>query len=114
MANEENLKPFKPGQSGNPAGRPKGIPNSRTRLLRWLTLELDELNPATGETEKATLLEKMDVAIIKKALNGDLYAYKEILDRLEGQPDQNINMMPRTPEEIDAELAKLRNETEGD
>ena len=25
MANSSNLKPFRPGQSGNPGGRPKGI-----------------------------------------------------------------------------------------
>lgn len=31
MANEENLKPWKPGQSGNPSGRPKGLPGMATR-----------------------------------------------------------------------------------
>lgn len=83
--------PFKPGETGNPAGRPKGIPNTRTRMLRWLELEMDEVNPATGKKERATILEKMDAAIIKKALKGDLSAYKEVIDRLEGQSQQNVS-----------------------
>jgi len=30
MANEKNLKSYKPGQSGNLAGKPRGIKSKRT------------------------------------------------------------------------------------
>lgn len=36
MANTENLKPFKPGQSGNPKGRPKGAKNLATVIADLL------------------------------------------------------------------------------
>ena len=38
MANDENIKPFefKKGQSGNPAGRPKGSKNRSTIAKKWL------------------------------------------------------------------------------
>lgn len=39
MANEGNLKPFKPGQSGNPKGRPKGIKNWSTIVQQLLADE---------------------------------------------------------------------------
>lgn len=32
MANPQNLKPWKPGQSGNPAGRPVGAVSLATRI----------------------------------------------------------------------------------
>jgi len=38
MAGIDNLVHFEKGQSGNPNGRPKGVQNSKTRLLRLLEL----------------------------------------------------------------------------
>jgi len=69
----------------NKNGRPKGSLNSKTRLKRFLELIVDIENPVTGENEKSTVLEKMDLVQISRALNGDLNAYKEILDRFEGK-----------------------------
>ena len=106
---------FKPGETGNPNGRPKGVPNAATRYMRFLQLEQQGKNPVTGETETFTLAELMDLRQIKRAIDGDLNAYKEILDRLEGKSvqksevDLNGNMAvasEMTPEKFE-QLKKL-------
>jgi hypothetical protein len=57
---------FKPGHSGNPAGRPRGGPDRRTTLLRELEVDLPAL-----------------LAIAKEqALSGDTRALRLLLDRL--------------------------------
>ena len=94
MANVKNLKPFKKGddERRNTAGRTPGVPNAATRLKRFLEIIQFEENPVTGAKEKLTVAERMDLMQLKNALNGDLSAYKEILDRLEGKAKQPVEM----------------------
>lgn len=92
MANEQNLKPFPKGVSGNPAGKPKGTQHSKTRLKRLLELVQVKKNPITGEDEEFTVLELMDMQMISKALRGDQRAYEAVVDRLEGKPKQSTDI----------------------
>lgn len=65
-------------------GRPKGSLSTKTILDRFLNSEMEQLNPFTKELEKMTVQELMSLVQIKKALEGDLQAFKEITDRYEG------------------------------
>ncbi len=64
-------KPFKPGQSGNPAGKPPGAKNRATIMAQSLF---------DGEAE--TLTRK----IIELAKAGDMQALKVCVDRLYSGP----------------------------
>jgi hypothetical protein len=90
MPNEENLIPFKPGQSGNPKGRPKGAKSRSTVIKRWLEAMDKGKNPMTGEVEEMSVEDKMTLALIGKALKGDTQAYKALMDSAYGQPKQEI------------------------
>lgn len=68
---------FKPGESGNPAGRPKG--------QKWLKTRLREALEATGADKDIVL------ALIEKAKKGDIMAIKEIMDRVDGKVTQEID-----------------------
>lgn len=87
-----NLIPAKPGEIRNPNGKPKGIPNAKTRYMRLLTLTEKMKNPVTGEMEEFSIMEQLDMQMIHKARKGDLNAYKEIMDRLEGRPHQTTDI----------------------
>lgn len=65
-------------------GRKKGGKNTKTILNKFLNSEMDQLNPFTKEMEKMSVQELMSLVQIKKALDGDLQAYKELTDRYEG------------------------------
>jgi hypothetical protein len=52
MANEQNLNPFKKGQSGNPKGRPVGRKSRSTIAKKWLETPEKFKNPITGEIEE--------------------------------------------------------------
>lgn len=83
---------MKKGETRNPNGRPKGALGAKTILKRFLSLiEKDVKNPVTGEREDMSVAEVMTLSIIAKARKGDLRAYKEILDRLEGTPKQTVD-----------------------
>lgn len=87
-----NLIPPVKGEVRNPKGRPKGIPNSKTRYKRFLELIETAKNPVSGQEENMTVLEIMDLQMIAKARKGDAKAYEIIMDRLEGKPAQPVDM----------------------
>lgn len=77
--NTDNLKPWKPGQSGNPSGRPKK--STLTEKLRSV-LEQDH----NGKTVGQALID----VVTREALKGDFRFAKEILDRMDGPIKQQV------------------------
>lgn len=88
----DNLIPAKKGEIRNPKGYPKGVPHSRTRLKRLLQISENLTNPITQEVEGFSVAEQLDLAQIIKARKGDTRAYDTIMDRLEGKPQQTVDM----------------------
>ena len=70
-----NLKPFKPGQSGNPGGRPKGIVQRAVR--KQLLAEI-----ASGVKN----VDAVAAAQVEKAIAGDTAAFVAIRDTCDGKP----------------------------
>lgn len=93
------LKPFKPGQSGNPGGRPK-----KPMVDRMLE---EALTSNDSETAKA-IADKL----ISMATHGSLSAIKLISERTEGKPGRNAAEADQkdiqlTKEQIHARLKEL-------
>ncbi len=89
--NEDNLKkPWKKGQSGNPAGRPKGSKNRSTIAKYWLETSQSVKNPITGEIEIMTQEDLITLSQIKKAREEDTGAYRALMDSAYGSPIQQI------------------------
>lgn len=86
----DNLKPFEKGESGNPNGRPKGAKNRSTIAKYWLEVNQKLKNPLTGDTELMSQEDLMTLALIKKARDGDVSAYKALMDSGYGAPLQQI------------------------
>lgn len=80
-----NLRPWRPGQSGNPAGRPRAS-NCLTDCLRELAGQ-----PSKGGQTNA---QRLAAVLWRKALAGDLRACALILDRLDGRPAQAVRTEP--------------------
>lgn len=74
------------------AGRPKGVPNTATRLQKFLNAQMRGKHPTTGEEMDFTVAEAMDLQQIAKALKGDTAAWEKILDRLEGKAKQTTEL----------------------
>lgn len=98
---------FKPGFSGNPNGRPKGVPNAKTRMARFLELSINGKNPITKEDELFTVAELMDLQVISKAIKGDLQAWEKINDRLEGKSKQTTEHMGELTQNINLDTLSL-------
>jgi hypothetical protein len=81
MANEKNLKHFKKGESGNPNGRPRKLPELDKLLADVMGEEKDGLSAA----------EAILKALRAKATKGDIRAAEVLLDRAYGKAKQTID-----------------------
>ncbi len=92
MANEENLKPFKKGQSGNPKGRVKGSKNRSTIVKELLETILHKQNPIDefDENKEFTAEQIIMAQHIRQAMEGDVQSAKLILDSAYGTPKQTV------------------------
>ena len=105
MAKEDNLKPaWTKGESGNPKGRTKGSKNRSTIARYWMEVQQNLKNPLTGQNETMSQEDLMTLALIKKARNGDVNAYKALMDSGYGAPVQEVTQtiieQPLFPDEV--------------
>jgi len=91
MAGYKDIQPkWEKGESGNPNGRPKGSKNRSTIARYWLEVNQNLKNPLTGENETMSQEDLMTLALIKKAREGDVNAYKALMDSGYGAPVQQV------------------------
>ena len=90
MANEKNLKHFTSEYQPENKGRPKGAKNRSTIARYWLEVNQSLKNPLTGDTETMSQEDLMTLALIKKAREGDVNAYKALMDSGYGAPIQQV------------------------
>ena len=90
---------WKKGESGNPAGRKKNI-DTLTALVREELKKVPEttIKDKDGNKTKNTktwsqlLAEALPAAVLKALMNGDVKPYALLLERLEGKPQQPIDI----------------------
>lgn len=87
-ANAEYIAPFqwKPGQTGNPKGRPKN------RTLTEIVREYMEKEGMTPDGRELILSEAMAETILKMALGGNTEVIKELWARLEGKSKETLEI----------------------
>ena len=92
-----NLRPWQPGESGNPSGRPKRAPITdyiRAQLEQAIPEAIRaELPPVFAEVygNKATFGQMLAFKMIQSAGEGDMQAMRELLERVEGKIAQKVS-----------------------
>lgn len=97
--NPKNLKPLKPGQSGNPKGRPKNPP--QLREIQQLTKgeyslminKMLQCKPEDLANYNGTVLEKWVASVIYHGIkHGDPSRLASLIDRLIGKVPEKVEL----------------------
>lgn len=92
---------FKPGQSGNPAGRPKGSGGNASIAVR-LAKELLKEEVSTSDGKKISYADAITIVLVKEAVKGRRWAIELVMNYIDGRPvsQHDINL------EVDVEENK--------
>ena len=111
MANEENLKPFVKGQSGNINGRPRKyvtllkeqgykLSEINDTIQVMMSMNMEELNEVY-KNPQATIIEKTIANAMNKSLQkGSLYSLDTLLTRVYGKPKEQYDIQQDTRIEV--------------
>lgn len=91
----KDLTPWKPGQSGNLKGKPKGTKHRSTVIRELLALNGDD-----GVNNEYKMMD----ALLKKAQTGDVSAVKEIQDTMYGKIPDKVLTAETEPENLDIDV----------
>jgi len=84
--------------------------HTKTILERFLSIEKDMVNPLTGLEDKLSIAELMHLKQIANAVQGDISAYKEIIDRLEGKAKTSLDIVGSIEQKVTQIRVKKRDE----
>ena len=107
----EGAKPFEPGESGNPNGRPRKyvtllkeqgykLSEINDTIQVMMSMDMDELSDVY-KNPKATVLEKTIANAMNKSLQkGSLYSLDTLLTRVYGKPKEKYDIQQDTKIEV--------------
>ena len=94
---------FKPGQSGNPKGRPKGARGFKTDLEEALDARISVTK--NGKSVKISAQQALIARLMEKALKGDIRALAEIINltvkHIPDEPEENMREAPLPKSDAD-------------
>ena len=102
---KEDLIPYKKGQSGNPAGRPKGSKNRSTIIKEILSLMVQVKNDNGDEVWQSNEYRMVQAMVNKAIEKGDVAAFNALYDNLYGKLKDTVDM--NTTEQVNHDFRKL-------
>lgn len=101
MANESNLKPVRTKSEARRRGKKGGIASGKVRKERKALREELLLLLSKDDTQ-----EKVSLALIKQALNGNTKAFEVIRDTIGEKPSDKLEFTQEKPFEVKIEVVK--------
>lgn len=108
----DNLKPCKTTQEAQKRGRLGGIASGRAKRKKKTMREALEillaLNTQDEDGNEMETVEALSVALVRRALSGDVKAYEVIRDTIGQKPvqKQDINLTETAPRQFVFEIVK--------
>ena len=93
---------FKPGESGNPAGRPAGTKNFTTLVREALKKIAESEDNVDGKTYEEILAESVGPRALK-----DERIFKLMWEHLDGKPTQKVDLTAELGEQSRESIAEL-------